>query len=55
MIVPIKSKREVVCKQCKKKFIVECNDGITIEDLKRLNNKLCMKCRLIRMIRGKLK
>lgn len=53
--MPIKSKREVVCKQCGKKFFVECNDGITIEELKKLNNKLCMKCRIIRMIKGRLK
>lgn len=53
--MPIKSKQEVVCKQCGKIFVVECNDGITIEELKKLNNKLCMKCRLIRMIKGRLK
>jgi hypothetical protein len=38
--MPIKSKRELFCERCGKKFILECNDNITIEDLKKLNNKL---------------
>ena len=52
--MPIKSKRELVCKQCGRKFIIECNDGITIEDLKKLNNRLCLRCKIIGVIRGRL-
>jgi hypothetical protein len=51
--MPIKGKREVTCEKCGKKFIVVCNDALTLDDLKKLNNKLCIKCRIMRMIRGR--
>lgn len=52
--MPIKSKREVACKRCGKTFVIECNDGITVEELKKLNEKVCKKCRIIRMIKCRL-
>lgn len=51
--MPIKAKRELICERCGKKLLVECNDAITIEDLKKLDNRLCLKCKIIKMIRGR--
>lgn len=51
--MPIKGRREITCKRCGKKFIVKCNDAITIKDLEKLNTRLCLRCRIMRMIRGK--
>lgn len=48
--MPIKSKRELFCERCGKRFFVECGDNITIDDLKRLNDRLCLKCKIIRKI-----
>lgn len=48
--MPIKGERKLVCERCGKKFTVVCNDGITIEDMKKLNTKLCLKCRISRKI-----
>ncbi|MBZ9633379.1 hypothetical protein [Clostridium sp. FP1] len=50
--MPIKANREFICKRCGKKLVIECNDEITIEDLKKFINKLCFKCRIITEIMG---
>jgi hypothetical protein len=48
--MPIKSKREVFCKRCGKKIIIECNDDLTIEVLKKLTDRICLKCRVNRKV-----
>jgi len=52
--MPIKSKREYICQRCGKKFIVETGDAITFDDLKKMNQKYCIKCRIIKrfLIKG---
>lgn len=49
--MPIKGNRELVCRSCGEEFIVKCNDAITVEELRKLSNRLCLKCRIIRALR----
>ncbi|MGV8980536.1 hypothetical protein [Clostridium sp.] len=49
--MPIKSKRELVCHRCGKIFIVVCEDNITVINLKRLSCRLCLKCKMLSMLK----
>ncbi|NMM65249.1 hypothetical protein HBE96_21940 [Clostridium sp. P21] len=53
--MPIKAKREILCEKCGKKIIVVCNDDITIENLKKLNDKLCLKCKITSILKLRVK
>lgn len=44
--MPRKAKRELVCKECGKKFIVEMNDAIMPKDAELLENPICKICAL---------
>ncbi len=44
--MPIKSKRELVCTQCGKKFVVVLNDAIMPNDIQSLENPVCNICKL---------
>lgn len=50
--MPIKSKRELICQRCGKVFIVECGDNITVKDLRRLSNRLCLKCKILSIFKN---
>ena len=51
--MPIKSKREYICQRCGKKITVQTGDAITVNDLKKINQKYCIKCRIISRIINK--
>lgn len=53
--MPIKSRKELVCQRCGKTYVVEINDNVTVEELKKLNNKVCMKCKIINAIKCAVK
>lgn len=51
--MPIRGKREMICRRCGKRFTVECGDNIKINDAEKLSNALCLKCKMIKIITGK--
>lgn len=44
--MPVKSKRELVCSKCGKKFAVEMGDAIMPKDAEMLKNPICKICKL---------
>lgn len=46
-IMPIKSKRDLICKNCGKSFTIKLNDAIMPKDLEILSAPLCKKCELL--------